>query len=255
MPSPKPTDDPLVFPFDEFPREYHAGVSVLSHVGQHIVEVTGRFRLPDIPPNVRTVGDQTAFWVGISGGSVVSQLVQAGVDVRVVEDGLHIRPFMEWIPDPPDYSPVMPALAPGHVIEITIRLQDSWHATVTFRDLGDPSGTPYEVTGFSRFNWRLQQPMMGVYAEWMVEPAIFVKDSERYRSIHPLANFGEVVFTHCSATTNKGNKLDLSESNGRGIRNLDKSKIADTEVDIGSGQGISGFTVRHKGHAKSSEYN
>ncbi|KAJ3822821.1 hypothetical protein F5880DRAFT_1571680 [Lentinula raphanica] len=127
-PETPPSERKLIMPFeDSLSHATEFGILVPRPAGALIGEVTGRFRLPDIPPHLRTAGDDAAFWVGIPGtqsihgtNNVESQLIQAGVIMRVTEEGtVNYIPFVEWWPDsaravPPEHRTALGHLAVGH---------------------------------------------------------------------------------------------------------------------------------------------
>ncbi|KAJ3819403.1 peptidase A4 family-domain-containing protein [Lentinula raphanica] len=235
-PPPLPPIDQLAHR-DKTPEDIHSGVTVFSPEGERIVKATGRFRLPDIHPNLRTIGDQVAFWVGIS-GEPRPHLVQAGVVMYVAEEGVKFHAFIEWFPDLAKWTPEMD-LEVGHEIEIMVRIEKGGRkATMYIKD--HTTGKYLLLENFEHSDSN-HEPFKGFRASWMVEPAIMTLPDSRY--MHPLANFGQITFYDCSTKTDKSTKLDLSESNRRRVLTMDKSEVAPTEVVIGSGQGISEFQV------------
>ncbi|KAJ3835509.1 hypothetical protein F5878DRAFT_727459 [Lentinula raphanica] len=139
------------------------------------------------------------------------------------------------------------SLKAGDVIEVTVQMINAWQANITFRNHNDPSGKSLRWNRLMYSNTDREKPFYGTDVGWIAEAPPCIRTGRIY--IPPLANFGEVVFSACSAETNKGRKLDLTESEDRRLWQMDKSRIAHTEVEV---QSVSSFTVRNKGTAKSS---
>ncbi|KAJ3718704.1 hypothetical protein C8R42DRAFT_643788 [Lentinula raphanica] len=168
--------DALPTPPPELPYGHHSGVSV-STSGEYIVKVTGKIRLPgDIPPNLRNVGDEASFWVGITANlgsqSPEIHLVQAGVMMNVDEwQEVTFRPFVEWFPDPLRYTMSMSggSLKAGDVIEVTVQMINAWQANITFRNHNDPSGKSLRWNRLMYSNTDREKPFYGTDVGWIAE--------------------------------------------------------------------------------------
>ncbi|KAJ3822822.1 peptidase A4 family-domain-containing protein [Lentinula raphanica] len=228
------------------PRSSYAGITVSPPTLQRIDKVTGRFHLPQpVPLDPQTKFANTAFWVGISGyleyPFQFKELVQAGVAMVASEKGdIAFQAFYEWHPDKEKWVEGSTLeLHAGDEVEVSIEMKYNCREAdilITNRT----TGKHFKQDGIYPSRFDAEHRFTGFKANWVVE---FFRSTP--------GRFKEVDFFDCSATTDKGTKLDLSESDERGIISMGK-KVAHTEVIIEGGQGISKFKVLHDSSAAKS---
>jgi Peptidase A4 family len=147
-----------------------------------------------------------AVWVGIDGTAGSTDVLQAGTNSVVTANGGEITgtSYFAWI----EWSPLVSipkglAVSPGDLISCTVcaPMGGNTNGSALLANL-----TTNEIVSY-RIDPRPHITLAGNVAEWIVEDPSQADGS----GLFPLANFGQVVFTDCSAGT-QNHELNIDDS-------------------------------------------
>ncbi|SMR48835.1 unnamed protein product [Zymoseptoria tritici ST99CH_1A5] len=171
--------------------QYWAGA---VQFGQAITEVHGSFNVPrvSLPPNAeRGKTYSGSAWVGIDDAQTCSeQILQAGIDWRINENGVQYYAWYQWWPARSGYWHV--AIHPGDQIDIRVVAYSSTSGKVWWTN---------KSTGQSRsHSFQNEAPLCQGTAEWIVEDFIL-------NGRVPMAAFTDVQF-HGASYKHQGGRKD-----------------------------------------------
>ena len=174
--------------------------------------VAGRWTVPSVSlPNAAYVSGRpvdgtyiAAVWVGIDGWKGTSDVFQAGTNSTITVTGgkitgINYYAWTEWFGFP--WSVQSLTVTPGDLISCIVCAPfENNHGTAILNNLTTNESAIYGIDAPSNTT------LIGNVAEWIVEdPSI------SSTKLYPFANFGQVVFTNCSANT-QSFELDLSNA-------------------------------------------
>jgi hypothetical protein len=143
-------------------------------------------------------------WVGIDGWKGTKDVLQAGTNSTITVSGGKITGTSyyartEWFGYP--WSVQSLAVTPGDVISCIVCAPfENTHGTAILNNLTTNESATYGIDAPPNTQ------LIGNVAEWIVEDPSISKTQ-----LYPFANFGQVVFTNCSANT-KSFELDLTNA-------------------------------------------
>jgi hypothetical protein len=202
------TREPVTF--DGVRQVYYSGAIAWAGAASSntVTNVIGVWTVPNSQPRPNTEGVwfRCSSWIGIDDG-IQNILWQAGVESQVIiKNGVpqhHIYPWWEWLPGPETPITNFPVNA-GDVVVCALGVTPGTNAGPCWIfNHTQSTGTAFYVEGPGALN--------SARALWIVErPAIQLPGGP---GPSPLADYGEVVFTTCSAlrSDNKA-RLDLSKA-------------------------------------------
>ncbi|KAH9847721.1 aspergillopepsin [Lenzites betulinus] len=188
--------------------------------------VTGTFTIPTPKaPSSGGSGEHSASaWVGIDGDTCGNAILQTGIDFTISGGRVSYDAWYEWFPDFAfDFSGI--SLSAGNSVTVSVTATSKTGGTATIVNHSTGQTVSHTFSG--------QPSLCQENAEWIVE------DFEEGNSLVPLANFGTVVFTSASATTNSGTVTPA----GATIINMEQSNRLLTSVSS-SGSSV---TVQYTG--------
>ena len=191
-----------------------SGALVETTDGSTFTTISGQWTVPN--PNPASDDDtdyQCSTWIGIGGyANGDSDLVQAGVQCDFVNSRNPQRivtPWFQWVPDRTEVPiPNFPVSA-GHVLSCLLTLISNVKANLVLRNLSLGSITTFD------FAPPAGSVLLGKTAEWIAERPQYADTG----AFSELANYGEVDFTDCSASTTTGSVL--LPSNGNNVVMMD----------------------------------
>ncbi|KUJ06940.1 uncharacterized protein LY89DRAFT_712271 [Mollisia scopiformis] len=179
--------------------EYSENWSGLAYTsppsGETFNAVSGKFTVPtpSIPSGVdSTDGEYSASaWVGIDGNTYSTAILQTGVDFTVSTSGeVSYDAWYEWYPDYAyDFDLTISA---GDVIAMYVNATTTTSGSATIENLTTGKTVTKSLTSTSALG--------GENAEWIVE------DFEEGDSLIAFADFGNVTFTECVASTSSSSE-------------------------------------------------
>jgi len=180
--------------------------------------VSGRITVPT-PSSSGGSGEQAASaWVGIDGDTYTNAILQGGVDFYVDGGSVSYDAWYEWYPDYAyDFSGI--DISAGDVLLLSVKSTSSRAGSVTIENETTGQTVTKSLTSSSALG--------GQNAEWIVE------DFEENGSLVPFANFGTVVFSSASASTNT-ETVGASGAQIIEIENSRGSVITDVSVSSSS---------------------
>jgi hypothetical protein len=176
--------------------------------GQTFNAVSGKFTVPtpSAPSGVdATDGEYSASaWVGIDGNTYTNAILQTGVDFTVSSSGeVSYDAWYEWYPDyaydfdltisagdvcPSSFCPKpLQTLLTSQVIAMYVNATTTTSGSATIENLTTGKTVTKDLTSTSALG--------GVNAEWIVE------DFEENGALIAFADFGNITFTDCVAST------------------------------------------------------
>jgi hypothetical protein len=177
-----------------------------------VTSVSGSWVIPEV---TNSANSYSAAWVGI-GGQYDESLIQTGTEHVWLNSGANYTAWYELLPQ--DSIQLNMTVTPGDVITASVTLQDAASKTWVIEITNLSKGQTFKKSVF------YDSSMLS--AEWIVErPTV---NNFQF----PLANFGSVTFTGCSATiggrTGSITSFPHSTVNLRGRMNNDLVTISDT---------------------------
>jgi Peptidase A4 family len=176
-----------------------SGVVVNPPTGQTFKSVQGDWVIPAVDAPTQNKWYYSATWIGIDGDGS-NDVFQAGVESDIFTNGspvINCYPWWEWYPGDSVSITNFP-VSPGDMITMVLSSGGA----------GSTTGTVYwtNVTTGASTNVTLKAPsrtkLIGNCAEWIVEaPQVGSSQSS-------LADYGEVFFSLCEATTDNGTTVN-----------------------------------------------
>ncbi|KAH6677343.1 putative aspergillopepsin-2 precursor [Halenospora varia] len=232
----------------EYSQNWSGAAITSPPTGQTFNAVSAKITIPtpSIPSGVAaTDGEYSASaWIGIDGNTYSTAILQTGVDFTISTSGaVTYEAWYEWYPDYAyDFTLDISA---GDVITMFVNATTTTSGSATIENLTTGKTVTKELTSTSALG--------GQNAEWIVE------DFEQNDALIAFADFGNVTFTECVASTSESSEgvssatiMDIENSSDEVLTDVTlisdssfqvsytASASASTTSTAGSGSGSSG---------------
>ncbi|KAF2150180.1 hypothetical protein K461DRAFT_229733 [Myriangium duriaei CBS 260.36] len=165
-------------------------------IGNGFKSVIGTFTVPSI--SVPSGGDPNAFysstaWVGIDGDTCSSAILQTGVDFTIENGQVSYSAWYEWWrQNSIDFTGI--SFSAGDSVQLYVQAYSTTSGIATIENLSNGQKVSHQFKNEGSIG-----ELCETNAEWIVE------DYEINKQLVPLADFGTVTFTDCSASDGQYN--------------------------------------------------
>ena len=203
-------------------RPTWSGGVTFPAVNETFAFVEGTWTLPQIAAPQGPAGGQViaSVWTGIDGDGISQDVLQAGIDINGTSANGNfeqsMRAWLQWYPGASQAISNFP-ISPADIVNVSIRVAPnaSNSASIFVGNVTTKIGMHFGATAAPGV------ALVGNCAEWIVEAPIGL----------PLAQFGRVEFTGCSAQTSDGHTVGLQSGNA--INMVSNNRILATSQIVG----------------------
>lgn len=185
--------------------------------GDSYTHVSTMMTIPKVSPDGFDSYQSASVWVGIDGATVSDAILQAGVDVGILDGTPHYSAWYQWFPEAsvtiPDFE-----IQEGDVVVATVNATSKSSGKCIIENKRTGQAVTKTVSAPNP-----TATLSGQNAEWIVED--FLSDGKPV----PLVDFGEITFEESKAESEQGKTVGVSNATPY-IMVIDGQQVTEVEV-------------------------